>query len=118
MIKWLNKWLKAMDRGIIFLSLLYESQGTKIFAIANELPGFISLLHMCRKIFEDPQNAMKEFLNERKTAPKEYESIYDTLVMLCKLKMIAEKRNISVTELVNKVLQDYVSANWEDDQAQ
>jgi len=104
----LNKWL-------IFLSLLYEdSRNTaKILAIVNDLPGFFSLLQMCKKIFENPQSAMKEFLDEKKVAPKEYEPVYDTLVMLCRLKMLAERKNMSATELVNKIIEDYISANWE-----
>jgi len=110
-----GKWIIAMNKWIIFLSLLYEDprSTTKILAFTNELSGFLSLLQTCRKIFENPQGAMKELLDEKKVAPKEYESIYDTLVMLCKLKMLAERKNMSVTELVNKIIEDYISANWE-----
>jgi hypothetical protein len=111
----MEKWIIAMNKWIIFLSLLYEDpqSTTKILAIANELPGFLSLLQTCRKIFENPQGAMKELLDEKKVAPKEYESIYDTLVMLCRLKMLAERKNMSATELVIKIIEDYISANWE-----
>jgi hypothetical protein len=107
--------LKAMNKWLIPLCLLYEDlrSTTKILAIVNDLSVFFGLLQTCRKIFENPQGAMKEILDKKKVAPKEYEPIYNTLVMLCGLKMLAERKNMSVTELVSKIIQDYVSANWE-----
>jgi hypothetical protein len=110
-----EKWIIATNKWSIFLSLLYEDlqSATKTLAIINELPGFFSLLQTYREIFENPQGAMKKLLDEKKVAPKEYESMYDTLVRLCKLKMLAERKNMSVTELVNKIIEDYISANWE-----
>jgi hypothetical protein len=76
--------------------------------------AFLNLLQLCDKIYEDPWSTMKSIEAERENAPKEYRHIYDPFIMLCKLKIIADSRNMTVIELVDEIVKDYVDRVWGD----
>jgi len=78
--------------------------------------SFLNLWGLYNKIDEDPENTLKVLESERETAPREYIALYDALITMCKLKIIANKKNMTVTELVAEVLTNYVNEVWNDDE--
>jgi predicted DNA-binding ribbon-helix-helix protein len=71
--------------------------------------AFLNLCRLYDKIYEDPWNTMKSLEAEKETAPEECKQFYDALITLCRLKIIADKRNMTVIELVDEIVKDYVS---------
>ena len=79
--------------------------------------SFLNLWGLYKKMDEDPENTLKVLEYERETAPIEYRALYDVLITMCKLKIIANRKNMSVTELVAEILTNYVNEVWKDDRA-
>ena len=45
----------------------------------------------------------------------EYRALYDAFITMCKLKIIANRKNMTVTELVAEILTNYVNEVWDED---
>ena len=71
--------------------------------------SFLYLWNLYKKVDEDPENTLKALESERETAPIEYRAFYDAFITMCKLKIIANSRNMTVAELVAEILRDYVN---------
>jgi len=63
-------------------------------------------------IDSDPEGTLKALQIEREFAPPEDKRLYDGLILSCKLKIIAKKRNMSVLELIDEALKNYVNTWW------
>ena len=70
--------------------------------------AFLNLWELYDKIYEDPWNTMKSLEAEKETATEECRPLYDALITLCRLKIIADSRNMTVIELVDEIVRDYV----------
>jgi len=70
--------------------------------------SFLNLCELYKKIDEDPENTLKALESERENAPEEYRALYDAFITMCKLKIIANSKNMTVIELVNEIVRDYV----------
>jgi hypothetical protein len=71
--------------------------------------AFLNLWQLYNEIYKDPCNIIKSLESEKETAPEECRQFYDALITLCRLKIIADKRNMTVIELVDEIVKDYVS---------
>jgi len=78
--------------------------------------SFLNLWGLYKKMDEDPENTLKVLESERETVLREYRALYDALITMCKLKIIANKKNMTVTELVAEILTNYVNEVWNDDE--
>ena len=76
--------------------------------------SFLNLWQLYDKIYEDPWGTMKSLEAEKETAPEEYRQLYDGFIMACKLKIIANSKNMTVIELVGEIVRDYVDRVWSD----
>jgi hypothetical protein len=75
---------------------------------------FLNLWLLYDRIYEDPLNTMKSIEAKKENVPEEYRPFYDALIMLCRLKIIADSKNMTVLELVDEMVRDYVDRVWGD----
>jgi hypothetical protein len=79
---------------------------------------FLNMLQLYDKIYEDPWNTMKSLKAEKETVPEKYRPFYDALITLCRLKIIADSKNMTVIELVDEIVRDYIDRIWGDSHGQ